>query len=748
MLKYCKNVVYELFLLKNKGGLGTFAGVFLPSYLYMMGVVLYLRLGLITGQAGIINVVGVIALSAVIMVITGFSITSIVTNMQVNAGGAYYIISRSLGIRIGSIIGILLCIGQLASITLCITGFAVSLQAFLPQFSLTSIEVVTLVILGAITFISRNLAVRTQIFIFIVLLLSFYSIFSGSYSNIPEPILLSTDTFEHIGFWAAFGILYPAMTGIEIGMSMSGDLKNPSRSLSIGTIAAIIASGVVYISLAIFLHYNVPASLLVSQELIAVYVAKYGFLVVLGIWGATISSALGAILGTPRVMQAISKDGVLPGALSKGHGPYQDPRVGLILTLVLTFFLLVFTNIDQIIPMLTMICLVSYGTLNCVSFFESFVQNPSWRPSVKTPWWVSLIGAILCFGIMFLVNPFATFGVIILVMLGFYALKFFDVEGDWDDIRFSIYSTMARFFTQKLNELDDNAKSWRPNIICLSERAGMDESLCYFTESLVQGKGFMTYASVVRHQDLEPINLPDYQKQLEGYMQSNAIASFVHIQLVDDIITGLDQVIHNYGMGPLTPNTIVVNCRNVFFESERYLKMLRKINRMHRNVVLFRSDNSSIFKTSTTQDASASKTIDIWWSSDMKRNYKFSLALAYIMQMSQFWSGAQICIKTLVQDAKVKDSVDSLFMDYIHNLRITNLSFKSYLQGTMNRLEHINEHSRDTDFVLLGIRAQKPHETNKAYKALCLDTVRTTCDIPNIAYVIAGERISFEAIFS
>ena len=105
---------------------GTFGGVFTPSILTILGVIMYLRLPWIVGQAGILLTIGIIVIAHLVSIATGLSVSSIATDKKVKAGGTYFIISRSLGLPIGGTLGIALFFGLSLSVSLYLIGFSES----------------------------------------------------------------------------------------------------------------------------------------------------------------------------------------------------------------------------------------------------------------------------------------------------------------------------------------------------------------------------------------------------------------------------------------------------------------------------------------------------------------------------------------------------------------------------------------------------------------------------------------------
>ncbi|MGB3586339.1 MAG: Na-K-Cl cotransporter, partial [Tunicatimonas sp.] len=217
---------------------GTFAGVFTPSILTILGVIMYLRLPTIVGQAGLWTALGIILTAHIISITTGLSVSSIATDKKVKAGGTYYMISRSLGLSIGGTLGLALFVGLSFSVSLYIIGFSESfLQYFGWSADTHSIRVagtIALIAVTTITIISTSLALRMQFVIMAAIILSLLSILFGTHEF--TPVIPKVTSTEGVSFMLLFGIFFPAVTGFEAGVSMSGDLQDPKKSIPRGTI--------------------------------------------------------------------------------------------------------------------------------------------------------------------------------------------------------------------------------------------------------------------------------------------------------------------------------------------------------------------------------------------------------------------------------------------------------------------------------------------------------------------------------
>jgi len=716
--------------------LGTIKGVFIPNILQMIGVILFMRLGWVLGHVGSTSMLSIISLASSILIVTSLSLSSIVSNMKVGSGGAYFIISRVLGVEFGSAIGILLCVSQHASIALCVSGFSVSLQQFFPDISILLIEAVTLTSLIVISYISTQLAVKAQLLIFFALFASIGAIFlySAPFDAALLPAAEAT-TATTLTFWLAIAMFFPAATGIEAGMSMSGDLRTPSRSLPLGTLASVLVAYLIYSGLTIFLSSHVPAEFLREHPFIVYHIAKIKPLVILGVWGATLSSALGSILGAPRVIQALAKDRVLPSFLSKGHGKSNQPRIAIVLVYCAAMGLTLGTNINQIIPMMTMICLVSYGMINFVAFFEGFLKNPSWRPHFQTPWPLALIGSLGCFTAMFLINPVASLIVIGLTVAICLVTSTRGIGGGWDDIRFSLFSFLVHKGAAKLSSFSPNAKSWRPNILSLFNENAFCSNLALFSHALDHGKGFLTFG----------VHASAQEESIQGVRQHISdlkIPAFLHVNHSENTPGNLVQTVKNYGFGPLVPNTVLLPLSTGL---NALLQVLEDASRVQKNIVILKSDegNPRLY----SEPFVTPKKINLWWRGGNQNNFELCLALSYSLRGSSIWSGIEICIKSLVKSQETKDQLSHVFERYHKKLRIKKLSFEPILDEDGDFFSNLISYSKDADFTFLGLRIRKEGESHEEYQAYFESLLEKTAPVPNLAYVLAGENLSFQKIF-
>ena len=158
---------------------GTLLGVFIPSILTILGAIMYLRFGWVVGNAGIWGTLAIVGLANVITLITALSVSSLATSQRVGVGGAYFLISRSLGVSMGGAIGLPLYLSQSISLTLYCYALAESLTMIFPNAPIQPLAAIFIIGVTISALKATEWVLRSQIFIFVLVLLSIVSLLLG-----------------------------------------------------------------------------------------------------------------------------------------------------------------------------------------------------------------------------------------------------------------------------------------------------------------------------------------------------------------------------------------------------------------------------------------------------------------------------------------------------------------------------------------------------------------------------------------
>ncbi len=723
---------------ENTGaGFGTFKGVFTPSILTILGVIMYLRLGWVLGNMGLFLTLVVITLASSITFLTALSIAATATNMRVGGGGAYYMISRSLGIEAGAAIGVPLFFAQALGISFYIVGFAESVNQAFPALPPAPVGVVTLLLLAALAYRSADLALKSQFVIMAAIALSLVSFFAGGApADGFEPLGL---TPERQSFWIVFAVFFPAVTGIEAGIALSGDLKDPGRSLPRGTLAAVLVGYAVYMAIPIFMSRVVPEDVLLSDPLVMRRIARWGDAILLGVWGATLSSAMGSLLGAPRTLQALARDRVVPRFLGRGFGPADEPRIATAIAFAVALVGITAGNLNLIAPVLSMFFLTSYGFLNISAGLEGLIGSPSWRPQFRTPWWASLLGAFGCFAVMFMINPGATFIAAAVSGGVFYIMQRREMRAYWGDMRHGILTLLARFAIFRLAAAKPHERTWRPNILVLSGSPTSRWYLIELADALTHGSGFLTVATVVPEDSAVGERVHEVEATIADYLRKRQVPALVEVHLADDVFTGAEALVQAAGIGPLYPNTIVLGETEQPEHMGKFARLIRLATKLQRNLIIVREPDIEVPERKQRR-------IDIWWGGE-RQNAGLMLALGYLLRMSPEWWKSTLNVRTIVSSEE-EIQVARSRLDAIVTKRRIEADIDVMLRDAgSSYLDIIRQVSGDADLVFLGLRPPDPDESLEDYTRYYSQLLADTDGMPATSLALAAEDIDFQRIF-
>uniref|UniRef100_A0A8C6YKW7 Solute carrier family 12 member 3 n=1 Tax=Naja naja TaxID=35670 RepID=A0A8C6YKW7_NAJNA len=484
---------------------GWMKGVLVRCMLNIWGVMLFIRLSWIIGQAGIGLGVIIILLATIVTSITGLSTSAIATNGFVRGGGAYYLISRSLE----TVVELL---KNSNAIMVDVTN------------DIRIIGVITVVILLGISVAGMEWEAKAQVILLIILLIAIVNFFIGTvipssaekrargFFNYQASIFMENFGPEFTrgqDFFSVFAIFFPAATGILAGANISGDLEDPQEAIPKGTMLAILITTVAYIGVAISacvvrdatgnvndtvvsgmncngssacaLGYDFSSCKiqtcdygLMNNFQVMSMVSGFGPLITAGIFSATLSSALASLVSAPKVFQALCKDNIYRALhfFAKGYGKNNEPIRGYILTFLIALGFILIAKLNTIAPIISNFFLASYALINFSCFHASYAKSPGWRPAFRYyNMWVSLFGAVLsvlCCGVMFVINWYAA--------LITYAIEFFlyiyvsykKPEVNWGSSAQAVYYINAVESALELTTVDDHVKNFRPQCIVLT----------------------------------------------------------------------------------------------------------------------------------------------------------------------------------------------------------------------------------------------------------------------------------------
>lgn len=662
----------------SRGTLGTFAGVFTPSILTILGIILFLRLGYVVGNAGLRNALIIIGIATAVSTLTSISLAAIATNIDVKGGGDYYMISRTLGVEFGGAIGIVLFLAQSVSIAFYAVGFGEAATAIFgieADWAAQVVAAVAVLLLFGLAWAGADVASRFQLVVMVLLGLALVSFYMGGFGGYESAVASEgwAATDGGLGFWAVFAIFFPAVTGFTQGVSMSGDLKDPGRSLPRGTFAAVGLSTVVYVSVAILIAGNASSTELIEDTSILNKIAAFGPLIDAGVIAATLSSAMASFLGAPRILQSLAADRVFPvlGYFSKGHGPTSNPRRAVLLSLGIALATVAIGNLNAIAPVVSMFFLISYGLLNYATYYEARAASPSFRPRFRFfDRRLSLLGALACAGAMLAINVTAGLAAI-LILLGIHQyLRRAGTPQRWADASRSYYFQRVKEGIRAMTAEAENPRSWRPQVLAFSADPRRRARLLRFG-SWLEGESGLTAAVqiVVGEGALKRRERQELEDQLRGEIEELGLDVHGKAVLAPDAMEALPTIVQSFGLGPLKANTVLFGWPEETNEAHLagYAQAVRETHRLGVNVVSMLSDEQRWGALEALPRDR--RRIDVWWQDDDAS--RLALLTAYLFTRTKDWSRAPIRVLAQVDSDQDIDAAEAELRGVLNEARIS-----------------------------------------------------------------------------
>ncbi|MFW5695484.1 MAG: amino acid permease [Alkalispirochaeta sp.] len=682
--------------------LGAFGGVFTPSFLTIIGVIMYLRFSWVLGNAGLMGTLLIVVIANSITLVTSLSMASISSNEQMETGGAYFMVSRVFGLQAGGGIGIPLFLSQALSIALYVIGFAEALTAIRADLSIPVVAIVTMLILALLGLIGARFMIIIQYGILLVIIASFVSIAMGF-----QPAFLQANLQpayeEGLAFWSVFAVFFPAVTGILAGVSMSGDLKDPARDIPRGTLFAVGAGFLVYILVPVMLAFTVPREgLAVSTALRDA--SRWPLLVTAGVMGATLSSAIGMLMAAPRTLQALAIDGAVSRIFASGVGKTKEPLVGMVFSMGLAVGAIILGSLNQVAEILTMFFLTTYGVLNLSAGMEHIVDNPSFRPAVRVPWWISFAGALACFAVMFLINTLATVMAITAIVAIFAWLRFRGGnstgvgstphtgiwEGFWTSLVVGAYRRLSRNRT-------GSAKNWRPLIQLFAEDPEAHGELIATAASLSkQGGALAIYAMLPRNDNAAGAQqrrrrvVEELQTFTRETIQPHVEARVVETNVFNEGVIVAAQAASS-AAGAY--NTVILGIPRKSDSDREFARLLVGLGEIDRNILLLKRGSRTWL--------SVAGPILVWWGGQ-ENNVRLMLILAYLLRTTS-GPAREIHLRTIVPSIENRATAETRLQTTLADLRLTARTTVVVNSDNQPIPEVLAQHSRDAALVLLGM---------------------------------------------
>ncbi len=729
-------------------GFGT-APVFLAGISTILGAILFLRFGYAVGHVGVFGSILIILIGHLITIPTALAIAEIATNLKVEGGGEYYIISRSFGPLFGGTIGISLYLSQTISVAFYLIAFSEAFRPifpwiqqqsnFLPQTWMISVPVAFLLI---ILMLKKGAGLGVPVLWIVVgtLAISLIMFFAGGSQIEVSSLNMFNKVDKPDDFFKVFAIIFPAFTGMTAGVGLSGDLKNPRRSIPLGTISATLTGMIIYIFVVFKLSISLSPDELAYDQFAMSKIAVWGPIIPIGLAAATLSSAIGSILVAPRTLQALAGDQTFPTNivnkfLHTGRGEENEPVNATFISSIIILAIVVMGSVDFVAQIISMFFMVTYGSLCLVSFLEHFAGNPSYRPTFRSKWYFSLLGAIGCFIMMFQMAPLYAFIAIVAISVIYYSLKR-GREGE-QDLSHMIRGVLFQL-TRQLQILIQKSQTnvvqsgWRPSFIAISSSSLTRLAPFDLLRWISHYYGFGTFIHYIKG-NLDEKTQGEAKEKLDQLIsQGKASGAGIYVDTIisPSFKTAVAQIVQIPGISGMENNSMLFE-----FHEDEPESITDIIDGCHFAAV---ADYNLCVLRSSERHFGYKRHIHIWLTPGDYRNANMMILLAYILMGHHEWKGSEIELFAAFQEKELNKEVNRL-NNLINQGRVP-ISQKNVQKIPWNRRAKtyeslVSEYSEHSDLVIMGFSLDKlTQEKGEFFKRFS--------NIKEILFVRAGQKIA------
>ena len=527
----------------------------------------------------------------------------------------------------------------------------------------------------------------------------------------PAPAPTPDPTIPVLSFFTVFAIIFPAFTGMTAGVGLSGDLRDPGRSIPLGTLAATIGGMVIYCFMAWKLAASAPPEALAdTSRLVMADIAWQGWWIIpLGLAAATISSALGSILVAPRTLQAIAADKIFPAPainnwISRGKGEANEPYNASLITVVLAAFFILLGALDSVAEIISMFFMVTYGSLCLISFLNHFAADPSYRPTFRSKWYVSLFGALACFGLMFFMN--STYAALAVLLIGLLYVYIAYANPDKRSMALIFQGVIFQFsrrlqiFLQKADK--EEKKSWRPSVIAASNatfnRLGAFDLLRW----LSQKYGFGTYLHYVNgylsHEKSE--EAAGIKERIIRMAEATDSRIYVDTIVSPSYTSAIAQIVQFPGIAGTENNLLLLE----------YSKSNRDgLGDIVDNFKLIKSVDFNVGILGLSERGFGLKrTIHVWITRAHYESANLMILLAYVLTGHPEWKDAEIQLFAVFEESKLREEEQALY-DLIETGQLpisrNNIDVLCRMDDSDSKAV-VARKSGEADLVILGFREE------------------------------------------
>jgi len=682
--------------------------VFLTAISTILGAILFLRFGFAVGTLGFWGTLLIIIVGHALTIPTAFALSELATNKRVEGGGEYFIISRSFGLNIGATIGIALFLSQAISVAFYVIAFTEAFEFVFNYFSQSLnitiprqvISIPVMLVLGFVILRKgANIGVKMLYIVVSILFISIVCFFLGKteFGAASGGMIPTGDIRNLKDFFMVFAIVFPAFTGMTAGVGLSGDLKNPAKSIPRGTIIATISGFIIYIAIIYKLSISASVEDMLANQLIMGKIAILGIVIIpLGLAASTISSAIGSVMVAPRTLQALAHDSSFPSVkmnkwLAAGRKTDNEPANATLITVIIALVFVALGSVNAVAEIISMFFLVTYGSLCLISFLNHFGSSPSYRPSFRSKWYLSLTGFLIALWVMFKINaPYALVALVLMTLIYSY-IKMYHRERDgleslFANALFQVNRNIQVYLQRSENK--KKAKEWRPSAICISKHSFVRARAFQLLNWISYRYGFGTYlhridgyySRATSQQAAEELS-----RLIELYDTTNNHV-YVDTLISPSYTSALAQAIQVPGISGMENNMVI-------FEYDK--ENPENLGEIIENMGLIKAGNFDICLLATSRkEINFKNGIHVWINNEEPENSSLQILMSFIISGHPDWRKSNIKVFETCQPGQYEEI----------RMKLMELVKTGRLPITEKNIEIITE---EPDMTLKGLINQK-----------------------------------------
>jgi hypothetical protein len=504
------------------------------------------------------------------------------------------------------------------------------------------------------------------------------------------------------GFWFVFAVFFPAVTGFTAGIGMSGDLEDPRKSIPRGTILAVVTGFLTYLLVVALLGLSSRISFeeLAMPGIAWTKVAVLGaWLIFPGIWGAILSSAFGSVLGGPRVLQALASDGLAPRFLARLSKTGQ-PTIATWSSGAIALAAVSLGELNTVAQFVTILFLTLYVTINLSAGLEKLVGDPSYRPTINIPWYVSLVGSLGAVSVMFMISPTACVAAIALESALYVYLSRRALRKQWGDVRAGFWVALVRFALLQLRRHSSDPRNWRPMILLFVGDVAKRIGLVRLADWFNQNRGLVTACQIIEgNLEEEHVDVRTTRQQMEDVLDREDLIAFSEVKVVPDYESGIIDITQANGIAGLQSNTVMFGWPKKPERLEALLRIMRVVSKVGKSTIIAR--------LCWAHAPRQKKRIDIWWRGK-QRNGDLMMLLAHLLNLNPEWEDARIMVRSVVASEQERDDMAASLSALIPETRIQAETEVVVKPPDRTVTEIMHEYSRSATVVFLGLMEPRP----------------------------------------